>query len=115
MRPQAPGAQGTIRLEPAYGRALAIWEEAPGPEHPDVATALENYSAFLRETERAGEATGMEARAKAIRAKHAAENPQRLGDCGLLMAISGRNRRQELTTAYGREADIRLPPLDLDP
>ena len=46
---------------------------------------------------------------------HAAENPQRLGDCGLLMAISGRNRRQELTTAYGREADIRLPPLDLDP
>ena len=40
-----------------------------GPEHPDVATTLENYAALLRQTARADEAERMEARAKAIRAK----------------------------------------------
>ena len=52
---------------------------ALGPEHPDVATTLENYAALLRQTARADEAERMEARAdeaermearaKAIRAK----------------------------------------------
>ncbi len=56
--------------EPLYKRALAIWEKALGPEHPDVATSLENYAALLRETGRADEAAEMEARAKAIRAKY---------------------------------------------
>ena len=41
---------------------------AGNPEHPDLATSLENYSALLRETARADEAERMEARAKAIRA-----------------------------------------------
>jgi hypothetical protein len=41
---------------------------ALGPEHPDVATTLENYAALLRQTARADEAERMEARAKAIRA-----------------------------------------------
>jgi hypothetical protein len=44
-------------------------ETALGPEHPDVATSLENYAALLRETEREDEAEEMEARAHAIRAK----------------------------------------------
>ncbi len=56
-------------------RALAIREEALGPEHPHVAQSLENYAALLRETGRGGEATKMEARAKAIRARHTMENP----------------------------------------
>ncbi len=69
-------AQGKYaNAEPLYKRALAIWEKALGPEHPDVATALENYAALLRKTERSGEANRMELRAKAIRAKHAKENP----------------------------------------
>ncbi len=55
--------------EPFYQRALAIVEKALGPEHPHVATTLENYAALLRETARADEAERMEARAKAIRAK----------------------------------------------
>ncbi len=55
--------------EPLYQRSLAIWENALGPEHPDVATSLENYAALLRETEREDKAEEMEARAKAIRAK----------------------------------------------
>ncbi len=56
-------------------RALAIREEALGPENPHVAQSLENYAALLRETGRGAEAAKMEARAKAIRARHAMENP----------------------------------------
>ncbi len=63
-------AQGRYTdAEPLYNRSLAIWEMALGPEHPDVATSLENYAALLRQTKRADEAERMEARAKAIRAK----------------------------------------------
>ncbi len=69
-------AQGKYAVaEPLYKRALAIWEKALGPEHPDVATALENYAALLRKAGRGEEAAKLEARAKAIRAKHARENP----------------------------------------
>ncbi len=57
--------------EPLIKRALAIEEKALGPEHPDVAQSLENYAALLRKTGRSAEAAKMEARAKAIRAKHA--------------------------------------------
>ena len=49
--------------------------KALGPEHPTVATALENYADLLRKTDRESEAAKLEARAKAIRAKHAQENP----------------------------------------
>ena len=52
-------------------RALATLEKALGSEHPKVATSLENYAALLRETGRGAEATKMEARVEAIRAKHA--------------------------------------------
>ncbi len=40
-----------------------------------MATSLKNYAALLRNTERTTEATKMEARAEAIRAKHAEKNP----------------------------------------
>ena len=66
-----PHQQKQIR----YQRALAIREGTLGPEHPELATSLENYAALLRLTARADEAEGMEARAKAIRAKHVQENP----------------------------------------
>ena len=55
--------------ESLYERALAIREKTLGPEHPELATSLENYAALLRETARAEEAEMLEARAKAIRAK----------------------------------------------
>ncbi|MDA2914481.1 tetratricopeptide repeat protein, partial [Acidobacteriia bacterium AH_259_A11_L15] len=58
-----------------YRRALAIFEQALGPEHPHVATTLESYAALLRKMNRDAEAEKMEARAQAIRAKHAQENP----------------------------------------
>jgi len=47
-----------------------------GPEYPEVATMLENYARMLRVLNRHDEAEKMEARAQAIRAKHAQENPQ---------------------------------------
>ena len=40
-----------------------------------MAQSLENYAALLQKTKRNAEAARMEARAKAIRAKHARENP----------------------------------------
>ncbi len=52
-------------------RALAIRENALGSQHPDVAESLENYATLLRETGRATEASKLETRAEAIRAKHA--------------------------------------------
>jgi hypothetical protein len=42
--------------------ALAIKEEALGPEYPNVAISLENYAALLRKTGRAPEAAEMGAR-----------------------------------------------------
>ena len=56
--------------EPLFKRSLSISEKALGPEHPYVADSLENYARLLRETGREGEAHRLEARAKAIRAKH---------------------------------------------
>jgi tetratricopeptide (TPR) repeat protein len=55
--------------EPLYGRALAIYEKALGPEHPDVARVLENYAILLRSMDRPEEAEPLETRARAIRAR----------------------------------------------
>ena len=62
--------------EPLYRQSLAIIEKILGPEHRHVATSLENYAALLRKTKRNHKAAKMEARAKAIRMKHAQENPR---------------------------------------
>ncbi|MGD0009424.1 MAG: FxSxx-COOH system tetratricopeptide repeat protein [Terriglobia bacterium] len=61
--------------EPLVQRALAILEKALGLEHPDVATVLENYARLLREMKRGAAAGELEARARAIRAAHAKNNP----------------------------------------
>ena len=69
-------AQGKYaEAEPLYKSSLAIREKALGPEHPNVAKSLENYSDLLRKTRRGDEAAMMDARAKAIRAKHAKKSP----------------------------------------
>ena len=65
------------QAEPLYKRSLAIYEKALGPEHPDVAMSLENYTRLLRKMDRDAEAGKMEARAQAIRAKHAQETSLR--------------------------------------
>ncbi len=60
--------------EPLYKRSLAIRAKALGPEHQLVAQSLENCAALLREIGRGAEASTMEARAEAIRAKRAQDN-----------------------------------------
>ncbi len=60
---------------PYLQAALALLEMDLGPEHLNVAKVLENYVALLRKMNRDAEAEELEARAKAIRANHAEENP----------------------------------------
>ena len=61
--------------EPDDMRLLLEIEKALGPEHPLLAQSLEHYAEVLRETGRDTAAEKLEARAKAIRAKRAEENP----------------------------------------
>ena len=69
-------AQGRYaEAEPLFQRGLAIREAALGSSHLALATSLESYAALLRETERTDEAEELEARAQAIRAKNAEQNP----------------------------------------
>jgi Tfp pilus assembly protein PilF len=56
------------QAEPLYKRSLAIMEKALGPEHPAVATSLENMAVLFRKTGREKEAKALEKRAAAIRA-----------------------------------------------
>ncbi len=68
-------AQGKYaEAEQLHQRSLAIYEKARGPDHPDVATVLENYADLLSKTGRADEAAKMEARAQAIRAKQSEQD-----------------------------------------
>ncbi len=80
-------------LVPLYDTAMVTAFKAGGPEHPHLARSLENYAVALNDyayrqeshtkapaeairTMRA-EAAEMEARAKAIRTKHAGQNPEK--------------------------------------
>ena len=55
--------------EPLYKRSLQIMERVLGPDHPNVATVLENYADLLQKMDREKEAAELEARAKSIRNK----------------------------------------------
>jgi Tetratricopeptide repeat len=55
--------------EPLCQRALAIREEALGPEHPDVATSLNNLAEFYRAQGQYGKAVPLYQRGLAIREK----------------------------------------------
>lgn len=54
-------------------RALTLLERTLGPEHPNLAAALDNYADLLRKMQHKAEAETAEARAKAIWAKHKRE------------------------------------------
>jgi tetratricopeptide (TPR) repeat protein len=56
--------------EPLYKRALAIWEKALGPDHPQVATVLKNMARLYKEAGRVDEAIRWEKRANAIRSRN---------------------------------------------
>jgi len=46
--------------EPLFQRALRIWEQALGPDHPRTRTAVRNYAEMLREMGRESEASELE-------------------------------------------------------
>lgn len=58
-----------------YRRAQAISEKALEPDNPSVAITLEYYAYLLRATSRKKQATEIQLKLKAMRAKHALENP----------------------------------------
>ncbi len=59
--------QGHYALaEPLYKRALAIWEKALGPDHPAVATSLNNLGELYRAQGRYAQAEPLYKRALAI-------------------------------------------------
>lgn len=57
-----------------FKQALVIRQNALGPDHPYIATSLDNYATLLREMGHSVEAVDLEVRAKAIRAKHAKDD-----------------------------------------
>ncbi|MCL5669278.1 MAG: tetratricopeptide repeat protein, partial [Gammaproteobacteria bacterium] len=66
--PSYPTQGQYAQAEPLYKRSLAITEKALGPDHPDVATSLENMAGLYRKTGRDKAAEALEKRAVAIRA-----------------------------------------------
>ena len=56
------------RAERLFKRALAIWEKAHGPDHPNVAATLAGLAKLYRITNRIAEAEKLEQRAAKIRA-----------------------------------------------
>ncbi len=58
-----------VEAEPLYQRSLAISEKALGPEHPDVATSLNNLAELYRDQGRYGEAEPLYQRSLAISEK----------------------------------------------
>ncbi len=78
-RPLEIGLQGQVsnhlELRGSKARVVSVEEKALGPEHPHVATSLNNLAELYRAQGRYAEADRLDARAKMIRAKHAKENP----------------------------------------
>ena len=81
--------------EPLYRRALAIWEVAPGRDHPDTAQGLNNLAVLLRiQGHLHGEAESLCCRALAIREKALGpdhpDTAQSLINLALLFQAQGR-------------------------
>jgi tetratricopeptide (TPR) repeat protein len=94
--------------EPLFRRALAIAEASYGPDHPGVATALNNLALLLRATNRLGEAELLYRRALAIaEASYGPNHPEVATDlnnlAGLLRAT---NRLSEAEPLYRRTVAI---------
>jgi tetratricopeptide (TPR) repeat protein len=89
-------------------RALAITEASYGPDHPNVATSLNNLAGLLRATNRLAEAEPMYRRALAItEASYGPDHPDvaiRLNNLALLLKAT--NRLAEAEPMYRRALAI---------
>ncbi len=94
--------------EPLYRRALAIDEASYGPDHPGVATDLNNLATLLRATNRPGEAEPLYRRALAICEKSLGpDHPNVASDLNNLASLlRATNRPGETEPLYRRALTI---------
>jgi hypothetical protein len=85
------------REEPLKRRALALGEASLGPEHPEVATRLNNLAQLLQDTNRLGEAEPLMCRALAItEASYGCDHPDVARDLNnLALLLQATNRLGE--------------------
>ena len=103
--------QATNRLgeaEPLYRRALTIDEASYGPDHPEVATDLNNLAGLLYATNRLGEAEPLFRRALAIdEASYGPDHPNVARDLNnLAELLRATNRLGEAEPLYRRALAI---------
>ncbi len=76
-------------------RALHVWEKVLGPDHPDVATGLENLAVVYQKRGKPGKAGPLFRRAQAIREKLKGRlPPNRIEDLGFLTSLSPKKDRR---------------------
>ena len=96
--------------EPLYRRALAIDEASYGPDHPDVATDLNNLAALLQATNRLAEAEPLYRRALAIdEASYGPDHPDVATVLNnLAVLLQATNRLAEAEPLSRRQLEILL-------
>ena len=89
-------------------RALALWEESLGPNHPHVASALSNLASLLRATNRLAEAEPLFRRALAIiEASYGTDHPGVAGCLNnLAVLLQATNRLTEAEPLFRRALAI---------
>jgi tetratricopeptide (TPR) repeat protein len=104
----ANGRADLSRAEAMFRRALAIDEASYGPDHPDVATDLNNLAGVLRDTNRLPEAAVMFRRALAIdEASYGTDHPEVATDLNNLAGVlQATNRLPEAEAMYRRALAI---------
>ncbi|CAM9939141.1 unnamed protein product [Ectocarpus fasciculatus] len=94
--------------EPLYVRSLAINESVYGPDHPEVATSLNNWAAFLDNQGKYEEAEPLYVRSLAIREKACGPDHPKVAACLNNSAVLLRNqgKSEEAESLYVRSLAI---------
>ncbi len=103
--------------EPLYRRALAIAEASYGPDHPEVATDLNNLASLLQDTNRLAEAEPLCRRALDIdEASYGPDHPEvAISLNNLARLLQDTNRLAEAEPLYRRVVEIFEKSLGPDP
>ncbi len=96
------------RTEPLFRRALAIYEQNLGKDHPDVATCLNNVGQLLQSTNRLTEAESVYRRALTIYEQNLGKEHPTLATClnNLAVLLKSTNRLTEAESLYRRALTI---------
>jgi tetratricopeptide (TPR) repeat protein len=94
--------------EPLMRRALAIFEQTQGPDHPEIATYLNNYAALLMSTNRPGKAEPLMCRALDIRERNLGpDHPEVAGSLNnIAQLFQDTNRLSEAEPLMRRALEI---------